>query len=118
GTAPPPPAGHDGMEGMGAGAAAEMDAKHEAKIKAFPAATRGKGGQPMPFRMEGDRKVFEVTCQMADWEVEPGKVVKAMTYNGTMPGPEIRVTEGDEVRVIVKNALAESTAIHWHGLYT
>jgi FtsP/CotA-like multicopper oxidase with cupredoxin domain len=115
--ATPHPADHGETGSAGAGAA-DMDAKHEAKIKAFPAATKGKGGQPMPFRMEGDRKVFEVTCQMADWEVEPGKVVKAMTYNGTMPGPEIRVTEGDKVRVVVKNELPESTAIHWHGLYT
>jgi FtsP/CotA-like multicopper oxidase with cupredoxin domain len=109
----PTPAGH----GPGH-AAEEMDAQHEAKIKAFPAPTRGKGGQPLPFRMEDGCKVFEFTCKVVDWEIEPGKTVRALAYNGTMPGPEIRVTEGDRVRVVVKNEMEVSTAIHWHGLYT
>ena len=46
----------------------------------------------------------------------PGKFVEAWAYNGVVPGPEIRVTEGDKVRVVVKNELPESTAVHWHGL--
>ena len=35
-----------------------------------------------------------------------------------VPGPEIRVTEGDKVRVVLKNALDQSTAIHFHGQRT
>src|SRR3990172_7007104 len=50
------------------------------------------------------------------WELAPGKVVKAMAYNGQVPGPEIRVKEGERVRIILKNALSEPTAIHWHGV--
>ena len=41
----------------------------------------------------------------------------ARGYNGMIPGPVLRATEGDTVRIIVKNNLTESTAIHWHGLY-
>lgn len=107
---------HSGMPDMNADDAVTMDAKHEARMKAFPAATKGKGNQLMPFRVENGVKVFEVTTALTDWEMEPGKIVQAMTYNGTMPGPMIRVTEGDRVKVIVKNQLKESTAIHWHGL--
>ncbi len=33
-----------------------------------------------------------------------------------MPGPLIRVNEGDTVRVIIKNELPEETSIHWHGI--
>src|ERR687886_79437 len=40
------------------------------------------------------------------------------SYNGVIPGQEIRVTEGDKVRFVVKNDLPESSAIHWHGLHT
>jgi FtsP/CotA-like multicopper oxidase with cupredoxin domain len=40
----------------------------------------------------------------------------AWTYNGQIPGPEIRVREGEIIRVILKNNLPESTTIHWHGL--
>ncbi len=50
------------------------------------------------------------------WELAPGKVIKAMAYNGRVPGPEIRVKEGERVRVLLKNGLAEPTTIHWHGV--
>lgn len=39
-------------------------------------------------------------------------------YNGTVPGPEIRLTEGDTLRVTVRNGLPEETTIHWHGVKT
>lgn len=68
------------------------------------------------FTMDGDVKVFEIRCQQVDWEVEPGKNVRAFTYNGTVPGPEIRVTEGDNVRIVTHNEMDQSTSIHWHGV--
>ncbi|MGK9340241.1 multicopper oxidase family protein [Sinorhizobium meliloti] len=40
----------------------------------------------------------------------------AWHYNGTVPGPEIRLRHGDRLRVAVENALAEATTIHWHGV--
>jgi FtsP/CotA-like multicopper oxidase with cupredoxin domain len=95
----------------------EMDAYHEAGVTAFPAETQGKGNQPLEHEMDGDVKVFRLTCDIvSDWEFDVGKTVEAWTYNGVVPGPEIRVTEGDRVRVHVKNNLNESTAVHWHGL--
>ena len=94
----------------------EMDAMHEAGVKAFPAPTTGLGGQPLQFTMDGDVKVFDLVCQVVQWEVTPGKLVEAWTYNGVTPGPEIRVTEGDTVRINVTNELPQSTAVHWHGL--
>jgi FtsP/CotA-like multicopper oxidase with cupredoxin domain len=97
--------------------AADMDAMDEAGVKAFPAKTAGLGGQPLAFTMDGDVKVFDLVCQVvADWEFMPGKTVEAWTYNGVTPGPEIRVTEGDKVRINVTNELPESTVVHWHGL--
>src|SRR5262249_42501338 len=38
------------------------------------------------------------------------------TYNGSVPGPELRVTEGDRVRITLTNHLPAATSIHWHGL--
>ncbi|HYC31342.1 MAG TPA: copper oxidase [Gemmatimonadales bacterium] len=93
-----------------------MDAMHEKGVKAFPAKTEGKGNQPFEPRMEGGVKVFDLTCEEVQWEVEPGRKVKAWTYNGQVPGPQIRVREGDRVRVKLHNKLPESTAIHFHGL--
>ena len=44
------------------------------------------------------------------------KNVKAWGYNGSTPGPTIEATEGDRIRIILKNELPEPTSIHWHGL--
>jgi len=96
----------------------EMDAMHEKGIKSFPAKTDGKGNQIMTPRLENGVKVFELTASVLQWETEPGKRVTAWVYNQQLPGPQIRVTEGDRVRVIVKNELPESTAVHFHGVLT
>jgi FtsP/CotA-like multicopper oxidase with cupredoxin domain len=37
-------------------------------------------------------------------------------YNGTVPGPEIRVRQGERLEVVVENRLEEETTVHWHGL--
>jgi FtsP/CotA-like multicopper oxidase with cupredoxin domain len=37
-------------------------------------------------------------------------------YDGTVPGPEIRVRQGDRLRVVVSNKLGEDTTVHWHGI--
>ena len=37
-------------------------------------------------------------------------------YGGSVPGPEIRVRQGERVRVVLDNSLDEDTTIHWHGL--
>lgn len=37
-------------------------------------------------------------------------------YNGRTPGPEIRVRQGERIRVLVENRLAEETTVHWHGI--
>lgn len=95
-----------------------MDRMHEAGIKAFPAKTSGKGNQLLAPRMDGGVKVFELTAREIQWEVAPGQRVPAMAYNDQVPGPQIRVREGDHVRIVLKNELSESTAIHFHGLET
>jgi FtsP/CotA-like multicopper oxidase with cupredoxin domain len=94
----------------------QMDAMHEKGVKAFPAPTRGKGNQLMDPRIENGVKVFELTARPVQWETEPGKSVLAWAYNDQVPGPQIRVTEGDRVRLVIKNELPESTAIHCHGV--
>lgn len=45
-----------------------------------------------------------------------GKTGHAVAINGTVPGPLIRLKEGQTVRLHVTNALDEDTSIHWHGL--
>ncbi|HEU5217254.1 MAG TPA: copper oxidase [Gemmatimonadales bacterium] len=97
-------------------AAETMDEMHERGVKAFPAKTEGEGNTLLKPRMEGGVKVYDLTCSEIDWEVEPGKRMKAWAYNKQVPGPQIRVREGDRVRINVKNLLPESTVVHFHGL--
>jgi FtsP/CotA-like multicopper oxidase with cupredoxin domain len=37
-------------------------------------------------------------------------------YNGAVPGPEIRVRQGERLRVLLENGLPQATTVHWHGL--
>jgi len=99
-----------------AASAEAMDRMHEAGIKAFPAKTEGKGNQLMQPVMDKGVKVYDITAEAVKWETEPGKKVEAWAYNGQVPGPQIRVREGDKVRLVLHNRLTESTAIHFHGL--
>jgi FtsP/CotA-like multicopper oxidase with cupredoxin domain len=63
-------------------------------------------------------KEFDLTASIIDWEVAPGKVVKAWAYNNQVPGPWIKVNVGDKVRVVLDNQLPQSTVIHFHGIET
>ena len=45
-----------------------------------------------------------------------GRSAHAVTVNGTLPAPLIRLKEGRTVRIAVTNRLKEDTSIHWHGL--
>jgi manganese oxidase len=95
-----------------------MNQMHEAGVKTFLAQPKTiRGGQRMEYTLQDGIKVFDVIAKKVQWEVTPGQMVEAYTYNGVVPGPEIRVTEGDKVRVRLTNGLGdEATAIHFHGL--
>ncbi len=45
-----------------------------------------------------------------------GKPIDKVTINGSIPGPTLRFTEGDEAVIHVTNKMKEATSIHWHGL--
>jgi FtsP/CotA-like multicopper oxidase with cupredoxin domain len=79
-------------------------------------ATESTGGQPLKFRVENGVKIFEITTKAVEWNILEGVKVTAYTYNGTVPGPLIHITEGDQARIIVKNELPVPTTIHWHGV--
>ena len=45
-----------------------------------------------------------------------GKTVNKITVNGTIPGPTLRFTDGEDVTIHVTNKLKEDSSVHWHGL--
>ena len=97
---------------------AALDEAMTQSILAFPAETEGLGNAILEPTMDGDVKVFDLTAAITPWEVEPGKVVDAWTYNGMVPGPMIQLDVGDRVRVNIQNDLPMGTDIHWHGVDT
>jgi FtsP/CotA-like multicopper oxidase with cupredoxin domain len=113
--ATPTPPGHSGHTSA---EWAQMTADMLETMGAFPAETAGVGNEPLaPTEVREDgTKVFDLDMRVADWEVEPGKVVDAFTFNGMVPGPRIDLEVGDTVDVRLRNDLEVATDLHLHGL--
>ncbi|MEF3309480.1 multicopper oxidase family protein [Paenibacillus sp. GYB004] len=61
-------------------------------------------------------KEITLTAKASNQELAPGKTLPVWTFNNSVPGPEIRVKQGDTVKVNLKNELPEPVSIHWHGV--
>jgi FtsP/CotA-like multicopper oxidase with cupredoxin domain len=97
--------------------AEQMDRMMLDSMEAYPVETNGHGNLPLePTVAEDGAKEFELVAAVTPWEVAPGEVVDAWTYNGTAPGPLLRVDLGDLVRIKVTNNTELSTDIHLHGV--
>ena len=68
-----------------------------------------------PTRRDGNRVEYDITIARTPFEVK-GQRATAITMNGTVPGPLVRLQEGEEVILRYHNKLDEDTSIHWHGL--
>jgi hypothetical protein len=67
--------------------AGQMDEAMARSMKAFPAKTQGVGGHVLAPTVAADgTKQFDLTAEVVKWEVSPGRLVDAWTYNGTVPG--------------------------------
>lgn len=60
-------------------------------------------------------KVIELTIGETPFRIGE-KTGTAKTINGTLPGPLLRLQEGQHIRLNVTNTLKDDTSIHWHGL--
>ncbi|KGP77480.1 multicopper oxidase family protein [Paenibacillus sp. F6_3S_P_1C] len=60
-------------------------------------------------------KEFTITAQESNLEVSKGKILPVWTFNNSVPGPQIRVKVGDNVKINLKNELNQPVSIHWHG---
>ena len=81
-------------------------------------------GQPSPTRLvptfpraASTGRVHHYTFEAAPSQMSLGsQSISTWTYNSMLPGPPIRLVEGDTLRVTVKNRLPAETTIHWHGV--
>lgn len=67
-------------------------------------------------RKQGRLREFELVAAEGRALTDTPHPIRAWTYGGSVPGPELRVTQGDRVRVNVTNRLAVPTTVHWHGV--
>ncbi|WP_274654751.1 multicopper oxidase family protein [Paenibacillus humicola] len=68
-------------------------------------------------RAETPDRTFTLTAEHASVKLASGKTEDAWTYNGQIPGPELRVKQGELVEVTLLNKdIDEGVTIHWHGL--
>ena len=67
-------------------------------------------------RPDGTRlREYEIYAADREIEIAPGIFFPAWTYNGQVPGPTIRATEGDRIKVTFRNVGTHPHTIHFHG---
>ncbi|BDI20769.1 hypothetical protein ANSO36C_65710 (plasmid) [Nostoc cf. commune SO-36] len=83
---------------------------------AYTAPVDARGDETLTPKLENGVKVFNLDVSLIKWNILPNVQVAAYAFNRQVPGPRIRVTEGDRIRIVVKNNLPEPTTVHWHGM--
>jgi FtsP/CotA-like multicopper oxidase with cupredoxin domain len=110
-----PPAGGIGLA-PGAGAGPGTGAAPTLPGPGAPAAAAAPVARPWEGKATGVVREFQLSVGRTMWDYGGGNVIPVYAYNGQIPGPQLRVTEGDTVRVYVTNFLDAPTTIHWHGV--
>lgn len=100
--------------------APDHDANAKAVVDRFlggeGASLKGAGNQPLEAKLDGDTKVYEITVEEIQHQIDAvNPPVAALGFNATWPGPRIDVVEGDKIRATFTNKMKESTGIHFHG---
>lgn len=72
---------------------------------------------PPTRRRPGKRRQFEIVAQQREIEIIKGVTFPAWTYNGTVPGPILRVNEGEVLKVDFLNATEHPHTMHFHGIH-
>lgn len=102
-------AGHGGMDGTGAGASA-----------ASGALVRPSGSQVEATEAKrhstGRTTSVQLTATAGPVDLGGGTTAKTWTFDGRLPGKEIRLSAGDTLAVRLDNHLPAPTSVHWHGV--
>ena len=66
---------------------------------------------------QGNKTIFNLEIQNGETEFFKGVKTKTRGVNGALLGPTLRMKNGDDVQLNVKNSIGETTTLHWHGLH-
>jgi FtsP/CotA-like multicopper oxidase with cupredoxin domain len=121
-------AGASGVRGQAYGEGSH-GASHDAHSMGAVGSIEPGGFDPVEFltrfdygretRLENGQTLreYEIVATDREIEISPGVFFPAWTYNGQVPGPTLRCTEGDRVRVRFSNAGSHPHTIHFHGIH-
>ena len=92
---------------LGGAAVTAADAALHSTLPVFAQSATGQtSGAPADFHLE----IAEV-----EWELAAHKKIRTWAYNGQIPGPLLRVTEGKPVSIEIANRTDHPEIVHWHG---
>jgi FtsP/CotA-like multicopper oxidase with cupredoxin domain len=87
----------------------------------LPLASRLSGEAPLEAQNQAPAAASkaDATLHISPIEIEiaPGKTIKTIGYNGSVPGPLLRFREGEPVTIDVFNDTKDAELVHWHGLF-
>ncbi len=107
----------------------EHNAAHGAMITVGDVDDAGNGFDPATLLTEWDTgtasrlpdgsvlRTFEVEAVDREIEIAPGIMFPAWTYNGRVPGPSLRATEGERLRIVFRNSGSHPHSMHFHGIH-
>ena len=75
-----------------------------------------KGAFPERASPTGTVRTFDIEAREAELALIDGGKLRVWAYNGSVPGPELRIRLGETLRVRFTNRLPQPTTIHWHGV--
>jgi FtsP/CotA-like multicopper oxidase with cupredoxin domain len=110
------PAGHSGVNGASFRSGAGVDTV----ANGFDPAAILREFDPGTVSVTADgrtRREWTILAQDKEIEVAPGVRFPAWTFNGRVPGPTLRCTEGDELRIRFVNDSAHPHTMHFHGIH-
>ena len=73
-------------------------------------------GVPPAVKQDGDWRVLAAAPARLRLRPEPAPETEVWAFDGTLPGPVVRVRHGDELRVRLVNGTPRPLALHWHGV--
>src|SRR6187551_3021983 len=72
-----------------------------------------RGAYPEHATPTGVVRTFDIEARPAELPLVDGPKLRVWAYNGSVPGPELRIRLGETLRVRFTNHLPEATTIHW-----
>src|SRR5262244_3823483 len=70
-----------------------------------------------PSTLPGNAARLSLRIAPVKLELSPNQIIQTVGYNGSAPGPLLRVKEGQQVTVNVRNDTDVPELVHWHGFY-